>query len=108
MSKDTAVMNLRESESHGGSSAISKTALSFRLPHLLVRSLAVANLIYLAGDLIFPGHYGWIGRIDTHDLIGGWLFTSSLLLPGYVIFEVGWAMKQRAYQTRRSILLDAA
>ena len=87
---------------------MTKTILSFKLPHLVVRSLAAANLIYLAVDLTFPASYHWVARIDTGDIIGGWLFLSSLLLPGFVIFEVGWAMKKRAYLASRSIVLDGA
>ena len=86
--------------------------LALRLPHLVLRLIAAANLISLAADSLFPKYYRWLARINIADIIVKWFFISSVLLPLYVIIEL-WLMattelSDRTTQTARSILLDGA
>lgn len=79
---------------------MAEQALRLKLSHLMVRSIAIFNIITLALDVFYPAYHQMQSQWDIDSILVWWYFASSLILPLYVGIGIWWASRKAVLESK--------
>jgi len=76
-----------------------------RLPHLLIRSIAVVNLIDAGLEFVYPRYGHALANGPFVMFVVVWFVVTSIALPVFVVVESTWIREKRV--SLRAVRIDA-